>query len=497
MIGWLRTQLGAFFKDSRVATSAEAPPRRRVKQLIKQGKSVAAVSDVFASSIGGKRFALRGHNPITNAFEPRWRQKVLRTQDGRWSEFPSLGTVASMLRQIRDPQALPEERLDLPVWGLVNPATHALEYVASFMDSGSYAKFSLGLDARREICGLLAVRFGGKGAGESQQWTTSKLTSIEDFQRQNRILTLVKSVLAPKATFVVDNKGYAVVEAMSGDCYRLATGMFDVAGLSEHDELAVKRAIGRGAAAEVRAWHAAGVMHRDLKLDNFMWRPPGVFVLGDPGLAHEGLEYILQGAMGTSGHIPPEVLLGRAGRTIDRSADMFSLGMMLMFLHGGQVWFPGEHKKVQSFREMRRSMEHYIAWRQARSQTDDPDGPLDWNKVAPLPTKSPPPGPNRGSIFARLDVQARLVQRSCPQSADYIYNHLARIRPENRDDAEQAVSFLQSIGLEKRDDDEVIVEMVTTACENIDPQRDVLLKTLYAYYDEHAVSTDSFLPPTK
>ncbi len=100
----------------------------------------------------------------------------------------------------------------------------------------------------------------------------------------------------------------------------------------ERGPLAVPEAarIGRGVLGALRAAHAAGVQHRDVKPGNVLLRTDGTPVLTDFGIAaiHDATTALTAtGALiGSPEYIAPERIRGHEGNP---SSDLWSLGMML------------------------------------------------------------------------------------------------------------------------------------------------------------------------
>ncbi|WP_257137536.1 serine/threonine-protein kinase [Streptomyces sp. st115] len=109
-----------------------------------------------------------------------------------------------------------------------------------------------------------------------------------------------------------------------------------VAGSSLHERLAagpmapVEAAeLGRGILSALRAAHAVGIQHRDVKPANVLLRTDGRPVLTDFGIAaiRESTSLTATGALiGSPDYIAPERIRGTEG---DPSSDLWSLGMML------------------------------------------------------------------------------------------------------------------------------------------------------------------------
>ncbi|MEW1913337.1 protein kinase [Kitasatospora sp. NPDC085895] len=87
--------------------------------------------------------------------------------------------------------------------------------------------------------------------------------------------------------------------------------------------------IGRGVLAALRAAHAAGIQHRDVKPGNVLLRTDGTPVLTDFGIAamQDATALTATGSLiGSPEYIAPERIRGGSG---DASSDLWSLGMML------------------------------------------------------------------------------------------------------------------------------------------------------------------------
>ncbi|MFF8914789.1 serine/threonine-protein kinase [Streptomyces sp. NPDC015032] len=101
---------------------------------------------------------------------------------------------------------------------------------------------------------------------------------------------------------------------------RLAEGTLTPVGAAE---------LGRGVLSALRAAHAAGILHRDVKPANVLLRTDGSPVLTDFGIAaiRESTSLTATGSIiGSPDYMAPERIRGEEG---DPSSDLWSLGMML------------------------------------------------------------------------------------------------------------------------------------------------------------------------
>ncbi|MFF8982581.1 protein kinase [Streptomyces globisporus] len=119
-----------------------------------------------------------------------------------------------------------------------------------------------------------------------------------------------------------DGYPWIVMELVTGSSLhdRLATGPMEPADAA---------VLGRGILSALRAAHAAGIQHRDVKPANVLLRPDGRPVLTDFGIAaiRESTSLTMTGALiGSPDYIAPERIRGTEG---DPSSDLWSLGMML------------------------------------------------------------------------------------------------------------------------------------------------------------------------
>jgi serine/threonine-protein kinase len=106
--------------------------------------------------------------------------------------------------------------------------------------------------------------------------------------------------------------------------------------LSNADLVQVAKQVAAGLAFA----HAAGVIHRDIKVDNIMFTPDGTAVITDFGIARAVSSYVsatgVNMTIGTPHYVSPEQA---QGRTLDGRSDLYALGVTLYRAATGDLPF--------------------------------------------------------------------------------------------------------------------------------------------------------------
>ena len=107
-------------------------------------------------------------------------------------------------------------------------------------------------------------------------------------------------------------------------------------GVSLDDAIGCMQGIARG----LLAVHREGVIHRDVKPGNIMFRADGSLALADFGISrrlHEAIDLTTDtGTLGTPGYLSPEQALGTA---VDQRSDLYSAGVVFYeLLTGGKLF---------------------------------------------------------------------------------------------------------------------------------------------------------------
>lgn len=424
----------------------------------------------------------RGHWPCTNVLTQHLSHKVVLGPDHKLRPAKHWDLVNGLLKNFGTPAVEPDPaNATVRMTQIHDEKTRRLKYVGSPFATGTFAKFSLGMDETGKLRGLHVVRLMEKLPGRKNRQSTRAVTHLDQFLEQIRILHKVGSILAPTETGVVDDKAFAVIRPMGGDVKHL---LVLVGNATETVDVVLRRAVARGFARDLRRWHEAGVMHRDIKLENMLWDEGGVFALGDAGLAIEAPFYHFEELIGSPLTVAPEILFAKPGAVIGPAADMWSLGIAFLDLYGDVDLFPGGADQKFSLERARQDVEQYEAWRAARSRTENnPHDVLDWDKILSPSEADLLDRKGEPSSFHKLDRLAKDVAGQCEKSAQYIFDHLLRTRPEDRDKAPQADEALHAIDAKNHKRDEIVVNYILADCLEKDPVRQAAIKTLTQCWD--------------
>jgi serine/threonine protein kinase len=141
----------------------------------------------------------------------------------------------------------------------------------------------------------------------------------------------------------LDGRPYFVMELLRGRDLRSELGRFGVVAIPTALGIVVQALDGLAAA------HAAGVVHRDIKLENLFLCDDGTVKLVDFGIAKSGLVNRTDHgrAMGTPRSMSPEQY---AGGPIDARADLYAIGIVLYELVTGRGPFDEHRGNVQALR---------------------------------------------------------------------------------------------------------------------------------------------------
>ncbi len=97
------------------------------------------------------------------------------------------------------------------------------------------------------------------------------------------------------------------------------------------------------------AAHEKGIVHRDIKPENIMVRKDGIVQIMDFGLAKlAGVSRLTKegSTVGTAGYMSPEQV---QGMDVDHRTDIFSFGVLLYEMLGGELPFRGAHETAMMY----------------------------------------------------------------------------------------------------------------------------------------------------
>jgi serine/threonine protein kinase len=161
---------------------------------------------------------------------------------------------------------------------------------------------------------------------------------VERFRREARA---VASLSHPNIVTILDRgedegRQFIVFELVEGRT--LAEALHDEGRLPVRRALEIAIQVARGLGFA----HEQGLIHRDVKPQNVILNGDGRAKVTDFGIARSlDVQGVTQSGavLGTSNYIAPEQA---SGRPVDRTTDVYSLGVVLFELLTGQVPFPGE-----------------------------------------------------------------------------------------------------------------------------------------------------------
>jgi eukaryotic-like serine/threonine-protein kinase len=161
---------------------------------------------------------------------------------------------------------------------------------------------------------------------------------VERFRREARA---VASLSHPNIVTILDRgedegRQFLVFELVEGRT--LAELLHEEGRLPVHRALEIAIQVARGLGFA----HEHGLVHRDVKPQNVILNGDGQAKVTDFGIARSlEVQGVTQSGavLGTSNYIAPEQA---SGRPVDRTTDVYSLGVVLFELLTGEVPFPGE-----------------------------------------------------------------------------------------------------------------------------------------------------------
>jgi DNA-binding response OmpR family regulator len=211
------------------------------------------------------------------------------------------------------------------------------------------------LGARVRVPGIKVLRLIGEG-GMSRVYLASREADDEPL-----VVKILRSeILSDKKALARFMEEYAMVERIQS---RHVARIFGHGTSEEHAYLVMeffeggdlnKRLAGRALRADeaLRLFrelmfalgdiHEKGILHRDLKPQNLMFRADGTLALVDFGIAKhiDAIDRTSQGEiLGTPRYMSPEQVQGRA---LDLRTDIYSAGVLLYQMLTGQHLFEGE-----------------------------------------------------------------------------------------------------------------------------------------------------------
>mmetsp|Transcript_115247 Transcript_115247/g.332917 ORF Transcript_115247/g.332917 Transcript_115247/m.332917 type:complete len:441 (-) Transcript_115247:74-1396(-) len=216
------------------------------------------------------------------------------------------------------------------------------------LGQGAYATVHM---ARSAQGSTVAIKVTDLRQPESEDWEKPTLSDSRRHAVRDEIRIMTRLVgrdhiVQLLGSFQENSLAFMVMEKCDGTLLQAMSRLHSI------DERSVCRIL-REMLMGIRATHAAGVVHRDIKPDNFLCSGPGDTIkLCDFGLALAKRRQEEPGVFGTPPFICPEML---DGKPYDTMVDMWSFGVIVYSLFFGRFPYEPATRTAKAMKETIRS----------------------------------------------------------------------------------------------------------------------------------------------
>lgn len=228
--------------------------------------------------------------------------------------------------------------------------------IGKTLGTGGFSVVKLATDrASGEVwaCKIMTLPPPGRKAGDGE-------TTREEILKEINILMSLShdNVIFLKEYFEEPGRVYIIMEYLGGGelLEALLSKEKGADGLEAHYSEADARVMFRQLIAGVKYLHDAGIVHRDLKLENLLLSKKGdtgSIKIADFGLAKKVATAALSTICGTPQYVAPEVIRGGSTPyTYGPECDLWSCGVILFILLGGYPPFYDD-SEPKLFRKIR------------------------------------------------------------------------------------------------------------------------------------------------